>query len=366
MSGRTSGLNRDLNLVRRRWWLFIPFLIFGVVVALAFGSFSSDSNAVASMTLDTIVHDVVEGGDRGLRIFEAQAMTNDDEFKEKVRTAIGDPNFAYSRFSVALSPISVADGVSRGILTVSILDPNKLTAERYRQAFVDVYTAEYTALDGLYRTRFTGRRLEIARRFDAEYQSAYDRLKALAGPAGVNVDRLLLPAAATSPNGFVYAEEAELRADLAEVQGTISSIDGASPAVAGVLASAALGQAVAGAEAQAALAARRSALEASIAALAANVARESDGQLDPALRAALEETRAYRLTREQSYLRYTNAAVAARSAESTISTSYTFSGGLSGSMFGRVAIALAVTVVFGLIAIYTVEWLTQIRANAQD
>ena len=163
MPGRTSGLERDLNLVRRRAWLFIPFLVLGILIAVAFGSFAGDSNAVANMTIDTIVHDVVAGGDRGLRIFEAQAMVNDDRFKAKVIERIGDPNFDYSRFSVSLSPISVADGVSRGVLTVSVLDPAKVNAEKYRQAFVEVYSEEFTAQDGLFRQRFVDRRVRSNR-----------------------------------------------------------------------------------------------------------------------------------------------------------------------------------------------------------
>ena len=33
-------------------------------------------------------------------------------------------------------------------------------------------------------------------------------------------------------------------------------------------------------------------------------------------------------------------------------------------MLGRVAVAIVVTIVFGLIAIYTVEWLSQARGTA--
>ena len=65
----TSGLERDLNLVRRRAWLFIPFAILGILAALFVGRATGDSNAVASLTLDTTVHDLVAGRDRGLRIF---------------------------------------------------------------------------------------------------------------------------------------------------------------------------------------------------------------------------------------------------------------------------------------------------------
>jgi hypothetical protein len=47
-------------------------------------------------------------------------------------------------------------------------------------------------------------------------------------------------------------------------------------------------------------------------------------------------------------------------------TSYTFSGGLAGSLLGRIAVVIAVTLVFGLIAIYAWEWLSQVRAGVED
>ena len=157
MPGVASGLQRDLRLIRRRAWVFIPFLVVGIFIAISFRSVAGDANAIASMTLETVVQDLVLGGDRGLRVFEAQSMTSDPAFKQKVVDATGDPNFDYSRFSVALSPISVADGVSRGILTVSVRDAKKTEAERLRGAFVEVFTIEYTATDGLFRLRFVNK-----------------------------------------------------------------------------------------------------------------------------------------------------------------------------------------------------------------
>jgi hypothetical protein len=35
-------------------------------------------------------------------------------------------------------------------------------------------------------------------------------------------------------------------------------------------------------------------------------------------------------------------------------------------MVGRVAVVIAVTMVFGLIAIYLLEWLTQVRAASSE
>ena len=74
----------DLNLVKRRAWLFIPLFLLGLFVAFVLVSAAGDANAVATMQIETVVHDAV-GGDRGLRIFEAESMTTDEKFKAKVR-----------------------------------------------------------------------------------------------------------------------------------------------------------------------------------------------------------------------------------------------------------------------------------------
>src|SRR3990172_5386819 len=154
----TSGLERDLSLIRHRAWLFIPFAVLGILAAIFIGNLTGESTATASLTLDTTVHDLVVGGDRGLRIFEAQEMTSDPRFRDKVREAIGDPDFDFGRFAISLSPLSVAAGISPGILTISIPDPVKAEAELYRQALVTVFITEYTEQDGLWRTRFVDRR----------------------------------------------------------------------------------------------------------------------------------------------------------------------------------------------------------------
>lgn len=366
MPGRTSGLERDLNLVRRRAWLFIPFLVLGILVALAFGSFAGDSNAVASMTLDTVVQDVVAGGDRGLRIFEAQAMTHDERFESEVRAEIGDPNFDMSRFTVSLAPISVADGVSRGVLTVTILDPDKVKAEKYRAAYVSVYTREFTGKDGLFRKRFIESRTNVANNSETAYLASYQRLRALADPKGINVDPLLEITGATTAAGYMYDQRAQLNTKLTEIDGAITALNGASPGVSAAVASSILGQPVSGADAQGALAAQKAATSAALTAINTQISTVADGRLDPAIRAALDETAGFREVKTQSFIRLANSQVAVDSAESTIETSYSFSGGLSGSILGRIAVALAVTVVFGLIAIYTVEWLSQLRTRPQD
>lgn len=362
----TSGLERDLNLVRRRAWLFIPFAVLGILAALFVGRATGDSNAVASMTLDTTVHDLIDGGDRGLRIFEAQAMAADPRFREKVAAAIGDPNFDFARFAISLSPISVGDGISRGILTVSITDPEKAEAERYRQAFVDVYTAEYTEPDGLFRTRFIETRRKTAEKNAAEFWEAYDKLEAALEPLGIDPAILLETRGTVSPTIAVFEEQAELRRQIAEVDGALGTIGSASTSAAATVAASILGQPVAAGDAQAVLTARKASLEAALESLQTSSPALAETQLEPEVVALLDEARGQRAVKDSSYIRLANAQVAVDSAESRITTSYTFSGGLAGSVLGRIAVAIAITVVFGLIAIYTLEWLSQARSHSDS
>jgi|GEM_PF-2108377 len=362
----TSGLQRDLNLVRRRAWLFIPFAVLGILAALFVGRATGDSNAVASLTLDTTVHDLIEGGDRGMRIFEAQQMTSDPAFKEKVLAAIGEEGFDYSRFSISLSPISVGDGISRGILTVSITDPEKAEAERYRQAFVDVFIAEYTAPDGLFRTRFVDTRRETAQNNADNFWEAYDKLEAALQPLGIDPAILLETRGTVSPTIAAFEQQAELQREIAEVDGALSTIGSASPAGAAAIASSILGQPVGAGDAQAVLTARKASLEAALKSLRTSSPILAETQLAPEVVALLDEARGLRAVKDASYVRLANAQVAVDSAESRVETSYTFSGGLAGSLLGRIAVAIAITVVFGLIAIYTLEWLSQTRASSED
>jgi hypothetical protein len=359
----TSGLERDLRLVRRRAWLFIPFGILGLFAALFVGRATGDSNAVASMTLDTIVHDLIDGGDRGLRIFEAQQMTSDPEFRQQVIAATGEPDFDYGRFAVSLSPISVADGISRGILTVSITDPEKATAEKYRQAFVDVFTSEYTAPDGLFRERFVERRRNVAIRNDAQFQAAYQKAKTAVEGTGVELDLLLETRGTVSASLSTFEQRAILQSKLAEVNGAIAALDGATSSAAAAVASSVLGYPVSPGDAQPALAFRSAALRVALDTFEAASPVLAETRLTPEQLALVDEARGLRAVKDSSYIRLANAQVAVDSAESNIETSYTFSGGLAGSALGRVAVALAVTVVFGLIAIYTVEWLSQARSE---
>lgn len=360
MPGETSGLQRDLEVVRRRWWLFIPFAVLGVLAALFIGALSGEATAVATMTLDTTVHDLVIGGDRGLRIFEAQAMTSDPAFKQKVLEAIGDPEFDYARFSVSLFPISVGDGISRGTLTVSIADPSKAEAERYRAAFVQVFEREYTAPDGLFRTRFVERRREVARQAEQAYQEAYARLAEAVQGKGLDLELLIETRGDTNPAVVATGERLALERQLAEARGGLEAVNaGASPAAAAAIASAAVGQPVAAGDAGTVLAARVAQLESAIRAFDAANPALGERVLDGETQALLNEVRGLRQVRDSAFVNLGNAQIAVGSAESRVETSYSFSGGLAGSLAGRVAVALAVTVVFGLIAVFAVEWLSE-------
>jgi len=366
MPARTSGLERDLKLVRRRAWLFIPFAVLGILAALFVGRASGETNAVATMTLDTTVHDLIDGGDRGLRIFEAQEMTSDPEFVAKVVAATGDPNFDYSRYIVSLSPISVADGISRGILTVSISDPEKEQAEFLRQAFVDVFTYEYTAPDGLFRTRFVDRRRDVAEKNDAQFQEVFQKARTALEGTGVDLDAALETRGSVAASTSWFDQRAGFLGKLAEVNGALSAIGaGGSPAAAAV-ASSVLGQPVSAADAVPALTLRKASLEAALVAFARDSPILAESALPQDKLALLDEARGQRALKDSSYIRLANAQVAVDSAESTVTTSYSFSGGLAGSLIGRIAVAIAITIVFGLIAIYTVEWLSQARSQKSD
>jgi hypothetical protein len=356
MSPGASGLERDLHLVRRRAWVFIPFLILGVLIALALSRVSGDANAVATLQLETVVHDAVIGGDRGLRIFEAQSMTSSEPFKAKVRERLGDKTLDYARYSISLNPISVADGVARGVLTVAVVDPDKPTAERLRQAWVDTFVQEYSADDGLFRVRFLEKKQAVVKVAETFYQQTYDKLKPMAEAKGIPLDGV---AASNNLQGSLPSElnkvEADLQRELAEIDGTLA----AGPT--GALASLVLKQPVSDAEAPRLLQARKTALQSAIASIRKQRAAVSDGASGLEFQALVDALRGWGQIKDQSNIRLSNAYVAITSAESTVDTSYAISGGFTGTSKGRVAIILAITVVFGLIAIYTLEWLSQLR-----
>ena len=334
MSPQPTGLRRDLNLVRRRAWLFIPFFLLGIVVAYAFGSVAGDANAVASMTLDTLVQDLTPSGDRGFRIFEAESMAGDERFKAKVVERIGEEGFDYGRFSTSLSPIAIADGVSRGTMTVSITDPSKSDAERYRQAFVEVFTEEYTAPEGLFRTRFIEKKQEVVDAAEANFEQQYAKAKPLAEAAKVPLDELIRPRFEDNLSlmDAINQAEADLREELALATGAGNAAD-------------------------------IQRLTAAVDSIRLQRQSLSDANLSPELRRLVGDLRGSSSARTSAYNRLNDARSAAASAQSDIEVSYSFSGGLAASTLGRVAVVLAVTLVFGLIAIYAWEWLAQVRAG---
>jgi len=370
MPGQTSGLERDLNLLRRRAWLFIPFFLFGLLAAFALGSFSGKANAVASMQVQTVFHDTIAGGDRGLRIPEAKAMTDDPAFQKEVMDAIGEPNFDYSRLVISLGPVSEGDGFSSAIITLAIRDQNRVAAEKYRGAWVSVFTKEYTAPDGMYRKQFIDNKLAVATEAEADYQAAYKQMKDLAAAKGVTapLDQISLLARDINIVAQLTINEADLQNQLAQVQGAITAIGTGkySTAAAAALASATLGTPVAADAAAGALDARAASLQAAVTSIQKQRLADSDGSFDPEFLKAVDNVRALDGLKQATYDKLGNAKAAVVSAQTTIDTSLAFSGGLAGSLMGKVAVTLAVTLVFGLIAIYGFEWLSQIRAGARD
>lgn len=334
MAPEPNGLRRDLHLVRRRAWLFLPFLFLGILVAYAFGSVAGDANAVATFTLDTVVQNITPSGDRGFRIFEAESMTGDEAFKQKVVERIGDEGFDYGRFSTSLSPIAIADGVSRGTMSVSVSAPKKVDAERFRQAFVDVFIQEYTAADGLFRTRFIAKKQEVVDAAEKNFEEQYAKAKPLADAAKVPLDEFIRPRFEDNLSllDALNQSEAELRRDLALATAAGNAAD-----------------------------VQR--LTAAVASLQSQRNSLSDGGLSPELRRLVADLRGAQANRTGAYDRLNDARTAAASAQSDVEVSYSFSGGLAGSLLGRIAVVIAITLVFGLIAIYAWEWLSQVRSG---
>jgi hypothetical protein len=370
MPGRTSGLERDLNLVRRRAWLFIPFFLFGLLAAFALGSYAGKANAVASMQTQTTFQDSIGAGDRGLRIPAAKAMTDQPAFQKEVVDKIGDPNFDYSRFAVALGPVTEGDSYSSALISIAIRDPNRVRAEQYRQAWVDVFTKEYTAPDGMFRTQYVATKQAVATEAETAYQAAYKQLKDLAASKGIAapLDQISLNDRTTTIVSELARQEADLQNQLAQVQGAMSVISTGkySAAAAAAVASSMLGTPVAADAAAAALEVRAASLQAAIAAVQKLRAADSDGSFDPQFLQTLDSVRGLDGLKQSTNANLGNAAAAVVSAQTTVDTSLAFSGGLAGSLLGKVAVTLAVTLVFGLIAIYGFEWLSQVRAGVRD
>ena len=364
MTRRTSGFDRDARLIRRRAWLFIPFLILGIAVALFYHRVAGETNAIGTMAIETVVHEVYPGGDRGFRTFEADQMTKDPVFKQEVIAAIGDPNFNYARFGISLVTVSIGDGVASGTETVAIRDANPLTAEKYRNAFVNVFTKEFTSLDGLFRRSAVAQRQAVANAAEANYLAGYAQLVAMAKAKGITVpvDQLANPNGDRSVIQGLNLQEAGLLTELAQVQGAESTIAaGANVDAAKALASSILQTAVAGDPATA-LKAKETALNAALASIRSQRSAMSDGSFDAQFLALVDDVRARASVKNQANLDLNDAKAATASIKTDIETTYTQTGGQGSSLLGRIAIVLAITIVFGLIAIYAWEWLGQVRS----
>lgn len=361
MSPRTNGLERDLNLVRRRAWLFIPFFILGLLVAIAFGSLAGDATAVATIRLEIDIQNLIEGGDRGLRIYDAESMTDDERFHELVRQEIGDAEFDMNRYDIQLAIISITEGTTRGQLTVKISDADRATADRYLQAWVEVFEREFKMPDGLLRLRYVETAQGMAEDAERRYAEAFSAMQAKY--PDLPLDELVRSA---DQRGFSLVEElsrqeAEIQRQLAEVEGALNSGN-----VTGAVASAVLGTTVSDAQAEASLRGRLASLQAALESVRAQRANYSDGNLDPALRAELDNLRSLADLRHESATRWNNARIAGAVAQTNLDITLDVTGGLGGSLAGQVVVVLAVTVVFGLIAIYTVEWLSQVRSGVPE
>ncbi|MGH2632958.1 MAG: hypothetical protein ACRDG3_06070 [Tepidiformaceae bacterium] len=368
MTPRTSGFDRDIRLIRRRAWLFIPFFLLGIVVALFYTRVSGKTNAIGTIGIQTVIHEVFTGGDRGFRTFEADQMTRDPAFKKEVIDAIGDPNFDYARFGIALSTVSIGDGVSSGSETVAIQDSNPSLAQKYRNAWVTVFIKEFTSADGLFRATATNKRKAVVDQAEKNYADDFAKLTALAKTQGVTapLDQIAQPNRDRSVTEGLNTQQADLMTQLAQVQAAETTIGaGTDAATASALASSALQAPVSG-DPAAALKARATTLTAAIAAISQQRAAMSDGSFSPEFQSLLDNVRQESAVKDAAYQNYNDGKAAAVSVRTDVAPVYTQSGGKGSSLIGRVAIVLVVTIVFGLIAIYAWEWLSQVREGADD
>ena len=346
--------------------MFIPFFILGVLMAFGLSAVAGQTNAVAELDLDTIIYDATFGGDRGLRVFEAQSMTDDPEFIALVLAEIDDTDFEYEDFDIELRPVSLASGVSRGTLVVSVKADKKSDAERYREAFVTVFAKEFLEQDGLWRTRFVQAQERVSADAEGRFLEGYAELNAAGQERGIAVNELFRAGQNTSPLDSLNVLEAETRREISVAGGALAAIEegGLSDEAAASVASGVVEETVAPGDAEAVLNAWLSAHELALEDILARRLALSDGSFDAEFLELLDSVRALDEVREQSYLRLENARVAAASSASTMQVDRTFSGGLGGSIVGQLAVVIAVTLVFGLIAIYAWEWLSQLRSNA--
>lgn len=368
MTPRTSGLQRDVQIIRHRAWLFLPFLALGIIVAVVFSRVGGNTTASATMQLQTAVSDVVSGAS-GFEIYQAQAMTRLPQFRQEVLQAIGDKSFDYSRFNIVLNPNVASGGVSSGNLVVTISDSQVANAQKYVSDFVTVFTREFTSATGLFRTMYVQQQQAVATAAEEQYTQAYQRLQTLASQAGVTVPASQLVSGSSQSTPY-STELAQKRADLAaqqtEIQSALASLAGASPGTAAGVASSILQEPVTAADAMSTLQAASATLSSAIKTIDAELGTASGSALPTDVRAQLDKVLALGAMRNAAATYVANAEITVNSALSTVDASYTTSGGHLNSKLGLAAIALGITVVFGLIAIYLIEWLSQLRESEQD
>lgn len=366
MTGRTSGLQRDVEIVRRRWWVFIPFFILGIIAAFALHQRSSGtSSATSTIQLQTSIYDLTPGGDRGFKVYDAQAMTRLPEFRQEVIDAIGDKNFNYGRFTIILNPNVTAEGVSSGNLVVTISDGSRAKATTYQQAFVTVFTKEFTSPDGLFRTQFVKQQQAVATAADQRYQAAYQKLQAAVQSDGVDVPLSQL-ASSDQSGGYVSQlgkNRADLETELARTNAAMEATGGNAAGATAAVASSVLGEPVSGPDAAAALKEHAVALAAAIQAIDTQLGAANGTALPADLRVQVQAVQALDSARTTAANDVANAQAAVASAFSSADATNTASGGNASSRLALIAIVIGVTVVFGLIAIYLLEWLSQVRAD---
>ncbi|MBN9492680.1 hypothetical protein J0H33_04950 [bacterium] len=365
MTGRTSGLQRDVEIVRRRAWVFIPFFVLGLIVAIVLHQRSSGtSSATSTIQLQTSIYDLASGGDQGFKVYDAQAMTRLPEFRQEVIDKIGDKSFDYSRFAIILNPNVTTEGVSSGNLVVTITDASRAKATTYQHAFVDVFTKEFTSPDGLFRTHFVKQQEAVATAADQQYQAAYQKLQQAVQQAGIDVPLSQL-ANSDQTGGYLdqlAQDRANTAAELARTDAAIQTVGGDASGAGGAVASSVLGQPVAGADAAAALKQHALVLGDAIKTIDTQLGAATGTTLPAGLGAQVQQVRALDAARTTAARDVANAQAAVASAFSSADATNTASGGNVSSLLALVAIVIGVTVVFGLIAIYLLEWLSQLRA----
>lgn len=366
MTGRTSGLERDVEIVRRRAWLFLPFLVLGILVALVLSQRGSGvTSGRATIQLQTSIHTLAPGGDQGFKVYDAQAMTRLPQFREEVIDKIGDKNFDYARFAIILNPNVAPEGASSGNLVATISAGTRADVEKYIQAFIDVFNKEFTSTDGLFRTQFIEQQTDVATAADKQYADATTKLQQMAQQAGISVPVSQLGNA--NQTGGYASQLAQNQADLAtqeaETQAALDSITGVDAGTAGAIASAVLGQPVSGADAVAALQARVTSLQSALKAIDAQAAAASGLSLPADIRAQADEVRALGDARTIAATDVANARSSLASGFTSADPSTVITGGSNTSVLALLAIVIGVTVVFGLVAIYLLEWFFQVRSG---